>query len=662
MAKRQIPLFNRVLVEKIIPPYKASAGILHSEKITKWNYGEVLVGSAACDKNGNSNSMKNADTIVLSKGHATELGHGDKKSNCFYLEGSNTTSSLVQLKSYSCGPTSLKSFLWSRYLSSQAGANSSDWENDLEDGFSDLEVPPGSADSVDGSGKEDDEELISEVGELEEYDETEESSLDPGDVEGNQDGVKKGSRRPYSQLFKIITETPRRSVTSALDKYVEEGKPLRRAEISLALNNLRKRRLYSMALQFVEWLETSKKIELGEWYYASRLSLIAKVHGLWQSEKYFQKIPESFRSELIYRTLLATYAAAVNLKKAEEVFYKMRDLGFPITSFACNQLLLLYKRANPKRIAHVLQMMEKENVQPTAFTYKMLIDVKGQANDIPGIEQIVEMMNEGLEPDSQIKALVAKAYISAGLKDKAEATLKEIEGENVQENRAVCRFLLPLYAALGKADDVERIWNVCDANPHIAECIAAIEAWGNLGKIEKAEEVFEKSPKKWKSSSTYYSTMLKVYVDNKLLAKGKELVNRMAQSGCRIGPLTWDAVVKLYVDSGEVEKADSILHKVTLQYKIRPFYSSFMAVMDEYAKRGNIHNTEKIFRRLKEMGYFGRMKQYQTLLQAYVNAKIPVYGFRERMKADNMYPNKTMAAQLKDSYASQNTIISELLA
>lgn len=151
----------------------------------------------------------------------------------------------MQLKSYSCGPISLKPFLWTRYLSSQAGANSSDRVNDLEDGFSGQEVPPGSADSVDSSGKEDDEELISDGGESEEYDEAAESSLDLGDVEANKGGVKKGD----SRLFKIITETPRRSLISALDKYVEEGKPLGRGEISLALYNLRRRRRYSMALQ-----------------------------------------------------------------------------------------------------------------------------------------------------------------------------------------------------------------------------------------------------------------------------------------------------------------------------------------------------------------------------------------------------------------------------
>ncbi|XP_042474552.1 pentatricopeptide repeat-containing protein At1g80270, mitochondrial-like [Zingiber officinale] len=682
MAKRQIPLLNRVLAEKIVPPSKTSAGVLLPEKTTKCDYGGVVVGSEVCDKNGNLNPVKNGYTLLLSKGHGTELKLGGR-SNCFgfphsptlstyvgssslkhgerlYSEGSNISSSSIQLKSYTCGPISLKPVLWSRYLSSQAGANSGDKEDYLEDGFSDLEVPLESADSVDGAGKEVDEELISE-GELSEQ--AADGSLDLVDVEASEGGAKKGwLRLSHSPIFQLIMDTPRHSLTSALDKYAEEGKSLGSGEISIAMLNLRKRRLYSMALQFVEWLEARKKIELAERDYVSHLDLIAKVNGLTKAEKYIEKIPEAFRGEVVYRTLLANCVAAVNVKKAEEVFNKIRDLGFPVSPFACNQLLLLYKRIDRKKIADVLLMMEKENVKPTLFTYKILVDVKGRAKDISGMEQIVEAMKaEGVEPDLLIKTSVANAYIFAGLKEKAEAALKEIEGDDIQENRYVCRAILPLYAALGKADEVARIWKVCEVKPYLPECIAAIEAWGRLGQIENAEEVFEKMAKTWKLSSKYFTTLLKVYANNKLLAKGKELVNRMSESGCRIGPLTWDALVKLYVESGEVEKADSILNKASQQSKIRPLYSSFMAVMDEYAKRGDIHNAEKIFHRLRQIGYVGRMKQYHTLLQTYVNAKTPAYGFRERMKADNMFPNKTLAAQLMSNDAFKKTPISELL-
>ncbi|XP_074588300.1 pentatricopeptide repeat-containing protein At1g80270, mitochondrial-like isoform X2 [Curcuma longa] len=672
MAKRQIPLLNRVLVEKAVPPSKA-------EKITKCDYG-VVVGTEVCDKNGNPNPVKNGYSLLLSNGW-TELKLRDK-SNCIgfpcsptlstyvgsgslkhgerlYSEGSNISSSSIQLKSYICGPISLKPVLWSRYLSSQAGANSGGREDDPEDGFSDLDGPLESADSVDGWGKEDNEELISE-GELSE--EAAVNSLGLVDVEASEGGAKKQQLKlSHSPIFKIIMETPRNSLTRALDKYVEEGKPLGRYEIHLAIFNLRKRRLYSTALQVVEWLEASKKIELDTRYYVSHLDLIAKVNGLLKAEKYIEKIPESFRDEVVYRTLLANYVAVVNVKKAEEVFNKIRDLGLPITAFACDQLLLLYKRVDRKKIADVLLLMEKENIKPTIFTYTVLVGVKSQTHDILGVEQILEKMkSEGVEPDLVIKFLVAKAYILAGLKEKAEATLKEIEGNGI--NRSTCKILLPLYAAFGKADDVARIWKVRDMmKPFLDECLVAIEAWGKLGQIEKAEEVFEKMIKTWKFPSKSYVAMLQVYANNKLVDKGKELVNRMSESGCRIDPSTWDALVKLYVEAGEVEKADSILHKAFQQMKLRPLYGSFMAVMDQYAKRGDIHNAEKIFHRLKQMGYVSSPRQYQLLLQTYVNAKTPAYGFSARMKADNMFPNKAMNAQLMAINAFRKSPISELL-
>lgn len=580
---------------------------------------------------------------------------------CHYEEA-GINRSFIPSKSVSCGPISLRSFVWSRNLSSQVGKKSSDKEDDLEDGFSDLEEPPESAAVNDGSDKED-KELMSE-GELsEESDEAADNSLGLLDVESTSSEVKGPRRRTlYSPLFKTIMDSPRQSLTSALNKWAEVGKPLGREEISSAMLNLRKRRLYVTALQFTEWLEANGHIDFIERDYASHLDLIAKVSGLQKAEKYIEKIPESFRSEVIYRTLLANCVAAVNVKKAEEVFNKIRDLGFPISAFACNQLLLLYKRLDRKKIADVLLMMEKENVKPTLFTYKILIDTKGHTNDISGMEQIVETMKaEGVEPDILTQAMVARYYIFAGLNEKAEAALKEMEGGDFKENRNLCKVLLPLYAALGKVDDVGRVWKVCEANPRLDECLAAIEAWDKLGQIETAEEVFENISKKWKLSSKYYNAMLKVYANNKLLTKGKELVKRMSNSGCRIGPLTWDALVKLYVEAGDVEKADSILQKAAQQNQNRLLLSSYIAVMDHYSNRGDVHNAEKIFHWLRQVGYIGRMRQYQSLLQAYVNAKTPAYGFRERMKADNMFPNKALAAQLAAIDAFKKTPISELL-
>lgn len=343
----------------------------------------------------------------------------------------------------------------------------------------------------------------------------------------------------------------------------------------------------------------------------------------------------------------------------------MKELKLPITPFVCNQLLLLYKRTNKKKIPDVLKLMEDENVKPSLFTYRMLLDIKGQSNDISGIEQILEVMKAediNIDEDPKIRAILARHYINFGLKEKAKIILKELEGSDLKENRSACAYLLPLYASLGSLEEVNRIWSICESNPMLNECLYAITAYGTLNKVDQAETVFDQMSKRYKRiSARHYAVMLKVYANNKMLSKGKDLVKRMAEIGCQIGPLTWDALVKLYVEAGEIEKADLILRRASEQNRVKPFFNSYMVVMDEYAKKGDVHNAEKMFHRMRQDGYVARLRQYHSLLKTYINAKMPAYGFRERMKADNIFPTKSLAGQLAQVDAFKRTAVSNLL-
>lgn len=538
----------------------------------------------------------------------------------------------------------------------ELSSSSTKEEEDLEDGFSELETPAGDgnesdslvtsdADSADDDGdKEDVEEAHNEIDEQAKKEE------------------KPCCGRFESELFKEILNASGMSIHSALDKWLEEGKELTREEVSLAMVNLRRRKMFGRALQLSEWLESKKQFEFIERDYASRLDLIAKARGLQKAEAYIETIPECCKSEIIYRTLLANCVSQNNVKKAEKVFHKMKDLGFPVTVFACNQLLLLYKRNDKSKIADVLLLMENENIKPSCLTYEILIDSKGQSKDIDGMDQILDRMKaQGIEPSISTQAILVRHYISAGLQDKAETLLKEMEGENLKRNRWLCQILLPLYATLGKVDEVGRIWNVCETKPHYNECLAAIEAWGKLNKIDEAEQVFEMMVKKWRLSSKICSILLKVYANHKMLMKGKDIIKRMGDSGCPIGPLTWDALVKLYVQAGEVEKADSVLHKAAYQSQLKPIFSTYLTILEQYAKRGDIHNAEKIFFRMKQADYPLKPKMYQVLMSAYINAKLPAYGIRDRFKADNIIPNRILANMLAQVDGFRNKPVSDLL-
>ncbi|XP_047307949.1 pentatricopeptide repeat-containing protein At1g80270, mitochondrial-like [Impatiens glandulifera] len=546
------------------------------------------------------------------------------------------------------------------FYSHVRATDSSNEEDDIEDGFSELEPTVVTLDGTSEDGNKD--ELVSEP-ELSEEDEH-------YDVEEQSNETRRGTDKGYpnrkSSLMLLKSVTDSSSVENALDKWIEGGNEVHKTDIYFLMVNLRKRRMYGKALQLSEWLESNKKVDFVERDYASRLDLISKTQGLQNGESYIGKIPESFRGEVVYRTLLANCAMTTNVKKAEEVFNKMMELGFPVTAFACNQLLLLHKRSDKNKIADVLQLMEKENVKPTLFTYHILIDAKGQAKDIQAIDQIFETMKEeGTEPDNKTLALIAKYYVLAGFKEKAKAFMKEIEGKNTKDLQKSAGALLSLYSGLGEEEEVRRIWKACEATANSQECLSAIEAFGKLNKVEEAEAVFNGMQKRWKFKKNpclkQYTMLLKVYVDHKMLTKGKDLVKQMVESGLRIGPWTWDVLVNLYVVSGEVEKADSILTKAAMQNQMKPLFQSYMTIMEEYSKRGDVHNTEKMFYRMRQAGYVSRVRQFVTLVRAYAIAKVPAYGIKERIKADNIVLSKGLAAQLVQVDAFKRNPVSDLL-
>lgn len=151
---------------------------------------------------------------------------------------------------------SASQFMCRRGLSSEAGAKSSGEEDDLEDGFSELETPA-STDTAQRINAEDEneDELISEP-EISDVDaEPSQNELELSDTEDDPSRRRPSRKGTASALFKAIMATsPGVSVNNVLDKWVEEGNELSRTEISMAIFNFRKYRMYGRALQVSQFL------------------------------------------------------------------------------------------------------------------------------------------------------------------------------------------------------------------------------------------------------------------------------------------------------------------------------------------------------------------------------------------------------------------------
>lgn len=148
--------------------------------------------------------------------------------------------------------TSSGIYISSHGLSSQAGAENSGEEDKMEDGFSELdETLPSTSPLEDSKAADDSEEELtcgSEIDDDDDVDDGTQNELDLPEVE-TELAEKISTKRASSELFHAINGAPGLSVPIVLDKWVSEGKEISRAVVSLAMLNLRRRRMFGKALQ-----------------------------------------------------------------------------------------------------------------------------------------------------------------------------------------------------------------------------------------------------------------------------------------------------------------------------------------------------------------------------------------------------------------------------
>lgn len=149
---------------------------------------------------------------------------------------------------------SIKFYNGRHQFSSHAGMKSSDDEDDLEDGFSELETAA-SANEIQASKTpcESDNDLISES-EISDVDSDDEVSGLKNELELS-DTVAEGSKKKIEpkrdciRLLKAIMNAPGLSIKSVLDKWIADGNEVNKSDIIILNSSLRKRKMYGRALQ-----------------------------------------------------------------------------------------------------------------------------------------------------------------------------------------------------------------------------------------------------------------------------------------------------------------------------------------------------------------------------------------------------------------------------
>lgn len=456
----------------------------------------------------------------------------------------------------------------------------------------------------------------------------------------------KNKQKKIPSLYEKISPlgNPSVDVTRELDRWVDMGNKVRFAELQRIILDLRKRRRFSHALQVSEWTKNSGIYTLTPVQHAVQLDLIGKVHGFLAAENYFNGLNELDRTEKAYGALLHCYVQRHQIDKVFAHLQTMKENGIALTYVAYNGIMSLYSKIGEiDKVPAVLDEMKENGVQPNNLSYRICINSYGVRSDIDGVEKILsEMKSQSrIVMDWNTYAVVANFYSKAGLKTKANFTLRKAEEMLENKDGLGYNHLISLHAGLGNRDDVFRLWdlekNACKRCLN-KDYINIMESLVRLEELEEAEKVL----KEWESSGNCYdfrvpSVVIAGHIEKGLCENAEALLEYLMETGKASTSNIWARLTVGYMEKGEMEKASSAMKVAISLCDVREGTmiqdTVIGRILSLFGEKGSSDATEEVVNLLRSVTSLNR-QMYHALLKSNICGGKEVNRFLDIMKAD----------------------------
>lgn len=384
---------------------------------------------------------------------------------------------------------------------------------------------------------------------------------------------------------------------------------------------------------------------------AIHLDLVAKVRGVDAAENYFVDLPETSKNHLTYGALLNCYCKELMTEKAEALMEKMKELNIGFSSMPFNSLMTLYtKIGQPEKIPAIIQEMKAWSIMPDSYTYNVWMRALAAVNDISGVERVIdEMKRDGrVAADWTTYSNLATIYVDAGLFEKAENALKELERRNIHRDLSAYQFLLTLYGRTSNLLEAYRIWRSLRlAFPKTANVsyLNMIQVLVNLKDLPGAEKCF----REWESGCPIYdirvaNALIGAYAKEGQLEKAEELKERALRRGAKANAKTWEIFSDYYLKNGDMKLAVNCLENAINTGrgdggKWVPSSQTIRTLMRHFEQEKDVDGAEGFVEILKKAVDDLGVEVFESLIRTYAAAGRTTPMMRRRLKMENVEVN-----------------------
>lgn len=383
----------------------------------------------------------------------------------------------------------------------------------------------------------------------------------------------------------------------------------------------------------MEWVIRERPYRPDQQDYSYLLEFTTMLHGISQGERLFSCVPSEFQCELLYNNLVIACLDKGKITLSLAYMRKMRELGYSISHLCFNRLIILHSSPELKKaIPKILKQMRADKVTPHVSTFNILMKIEANQHDIDKLVNVYEDMKRAkVEPNEISFCILGTAHAEARLYTVCEAYVEAIEKCMTGNNWSTLDILIMLYGYLEKRKEVERKWRCLQELPHVKSKSfeMAIEAFGRIGEVNRSEELWREMKSKHGLKLTeHFNSMISVYCKHGFVSKATELCKELVEIGCKPNAITYQHLALGFLKAGLVKEALRTLElgmNQTTKTKIRqstPWLEATHSMVEIFAEMGDVENAEKLFEELKKANYTKYTFVYNTLIKAYVKAKI----------------------------------------
>ncbi|KAK4741425.1 hypothetical protein SAY87_025013 [Trapa incisa] len=437
------------------------------------------------------------------------------------------------------------------------------------------------------------------------------------------------------------------SVRQSLNCFLKSSKRAYKWEVGDTIKKLRGRGLYYPAFKLSQAMsERGMNKTVSD--QAIHLDLVAKARGIAAAENYFVNLPESSKNHLTYGTLLNCYCKELMTEEAEGLFEKMKELNLELTSMPYNSMMTLYTKTGQLQIIPtMIQEMKSTQIELDGYSYNVWMRALAAMNDISGVERVVDEMKKygRVAGDWTTYSNLASIYADAGLSEKTEKALKELEAKNARKDLSAYQFLITLYGRTGNLLEVYRVWRSLRlAFPKSGNIsyLNMIQTLVKLKDLPGAEKCF----REWESGNPSYdirivNALIRAYAKEGSIEKAEELKERARKNGAKPNAKTWEILSEYYMQNGEMKSAvDCVANALSVGRgdgkKWIPSAETVRTLMGHFERERNVDGAEEFIENLKKSIDEVDAEIFESLIRTYSAAGRTSPGMRPRLKMENI--------------------------